>query len=82
MTTKPKKTIKDFDEDERWQAFAEEYVANGGVMTFACEKAGLHKDTASRMKKHNPEFIKWLDEIVDADDDWSPAVERAMGEDL
>lgn len=58
-------TIEDFDKDPRWQAFAEEYIKNGGVMTHACTEAGFAVDTAAKIKKQNPVFVEWLAEVVD-----------------
>ena len=68
-------TIKDFDAHEQWQVFAMAYVENGGVMQAACASAGFHIDTAAKMKKHNPNFVKWLEEIVDRK--MSSAINRA-----
>ncbi len=57
-------TIKDFDADERWQAFADEFIANEGVMTRACMAAGFNPDTAAKIKRQNPNFVEWLAELV------------------
>ncbi len=57
-------TGKDFDEDERWKLFAAEYIKNGGVMSNACRVAGLDQSAAARMKKDNPCFVPWLNELV------------------
>ena len=70
-----KMTIKDFDEHERWQAFAKEYIANGGKQALACEAAGLNASAASAMKRANPEFVAWLGEIVDRK--MSAAIDKA-----
>ncbi len=58
-------TVKDFDADERWQAFATAYIENGGNSQEACRAAGFHQDTAARTKKQNSHFIEWLVEVVD-----------------
>ena len=57
-------TIKDFDANEQWQAFATEFIANGGNSQAACRAAGFHQDTAARTKKQNPNFVEWLTELV------------------
>ena len=57
-------TTDDYDKDERWRKFAVEFIANGGVMTRACEAAGLQRDAAATAKKGNPNFVAWLDEII------------------
>ena len=56
--------IKDFDAHPKWSIFAKEFVKNGGKTTKACEKAGLSSNTASVMKRDNPDFVKWLEQIV------------------
>ena len=58
-------TVKDFDADERWQAFATAFIENGGNSQAACREAGFNQDTAARTKKQNPNFVEWLEEIVD-----------------
>ncbi len=58
-------TIKDFDAHEQWQLFATAFIENGGNSQAACRAAGFNQDTAARIKKQNPNFVEWLEEIVD-----------------
>lgn len=56
--------IKNFDAHPKWSLFAKEFVKNGGKTTKACEKAGLKSNAASVMKRENPDFVDWLEQIV------------------
>jgi len=52
----------DFKNDEKWQAFREEWIKNGGVVSDACRKTGVSENTFRYWKQTRKEFLDWLEE--------------------